>query len=223
MSTIVQSDAQLREDVIGEIEFDPAVTVTDIVVIVHNGVVTLEGLSDSYGSLISAQDAAWRVHGVMDVVNNIKVNPKLLGLPDDDEIAKDLRHRLEKDFLVPSGQITVSVEDGVVTLRGTVRLHLQREAAREEAQQTKGVRFVNNFIEISRDMPSPKSIGLDIERALARSAQVDAKNIRVTADGGHVTLSGTVRSYAERTEAVDAAWRAKGVTNVTDHIVIEPF
>lgn len=45
----------------------------------------------------------------------------------------------------------------------------------------------------------------------------------MTTDGGHVTLSGTARSFAERQEAENTAWRARGVTEVTDNIAIQPY
>jgi osmotically-inducible protein OsmY len=52
---------------------------------------------------------------------------------------------------------------------------------------------------------------------------VEAGNIQVFVDGGHVTLSGKARSFAERQAAEEAAWRARGVTNVTDNIAIRPY
>ena len=55
-----------------------------------------------------------------------------------------------------------------------------------------------------------------------RSAEVDAKRITVEANGGEVTLKGTVRSWAERQEAECAAWRAPGVVKVDNRIVISP-
>lgn len=224
MSTILLTkDADLRETVMEEIQYDPAVTVHDIVVLAKDGVITLEGIADSYGTRLAAENAAGRMYGVRNVINNIEVNPKLLGQPDDREIEADLRQRLEKDFLVPKGRVSFSVNDGIVTLSGTVNWHAQREAAREEAANTKGVRMVKNLIEIDRSAPSPKNISEEILKALRRSAQVEAKNINVMADGGHVTLSGSVHTFAERREAEDAAWRAKGVWNVTDKITINPF
>jgi hypothetical protein len=51
-----------------------------------------------------------------------------------------------------------------------------------------------------------------IERVLLRAAEVDTDRIRVHSDDGRVTLSGTVRSLAERQEAGFGAWRAKDVT-----------
>jgi osmotically-inducible protein OsmY len=223
MATMVRGDADIRRDVMDEIAYDPAVTVHDIAVIVEDGLVTLTGTADSYGTRQAAVDAAWRVSGVRDVINSIVVDPTLLGVPTDEEIAADVRERLEKDFLVPKGRITVSVHDGVVTLAGTVDWHFQREAVREEAADAKGVRDVNNEIEIDRSHASPDEIQSSIRKALTRNAQVDASNIQVAVDEGHVTLSGTARSFAEQQEAEDAAWRARGVTDVTDKIVIQPF
>jgi osmotically-inducible protein OsmY len=223
MATLVKSDAEIRADVVDEMAYDPAVTVRNLAVVVEGGVVTLSGVVDSYATLQAAEEAAWRVGGVIGVNDNIIVDPTLLGMPTDDEIAAYLRDRMEKDFLVPKGRITVSVRDGVVTLRGTVDSHLQREAAYEEAADAKGVRGVNNEITIGPSQASPQEISAAIQKALTRDAQVEADNIQVIVDGGHVTLAGEARSFAERQAAEDAAWRARGVTDVTDNIAIQPF
>lgn len=61
-----------------------------------------------------------------------------------------------------------------------------------------------------------------IEEALRRSAEVDAQRITVETAGTKVILRGTVRSWAEREEAEHPAWRAAGVSEVENHIVVEP-
>jgi osmotically-inducible protein OsmY len=223
MATLVKSDAEIRSNVIDEMAYDPAVTVRDVAVVVERGIVTLSGVADSYGTRQAAEQAAWRVGGVIGVNNNIVVDPTQLGMPTDAEITAYLRDRMEKDFLVPKGRITVSVRDGIVTLRGSVDLHLQREAAYEEAADAKGVRGVNNEITIGPSQASPQEISAAIQKALTRDAQVEASHVQVIVDGGHVTLSGEARSFAERQAAEDAAWRARGVTDVTDNIAIQPF
>jgi osmotically-inducible protein OsmY len=223
MATVMTRDAEIRNNVIEEMIYDPAVTVRDISVVVQNGFVTLTGVADSYGTRQASGEAAWRVAGVVGVDNEIIVDPNLLGLPTDAEIAAYLRERMDKDFLVPKNRITVAVHDGVVTLTGTVDWHYQREAAREEAEDANGVRDVNNEITIDRSHSTPQEISASIQKALARSAEIEGSHIQVFVDGGHVTLTGTARTFTERQAAEDAAYRARGVTDVTDNVAIQPF
>jgi osmotically-inducible protein OsmY len=223
MATLLRNDAEIRQDVLDEMEYDPAVMVHHIAVAVQGGTVTLTGVVDSCGTRLAAEQVAWRVLGVREVRVETVVDPTLLGMPNDAVIAANVRHRLDTDVLVPKCRIRVSVDNGVVTLSETVDSHIEREAAREEAAGAQGVRDLNLQIEIEPPLASPGELEAVIQKALARSAQVDAANIRIAVDGGHVTLSGAARSYAERRAAEDAVWRAPGVTQVTDNIAIQPY
>ena len=121
---------------------------------------------------------------------------------------------------IPTERLQVFVLDGAVTLSGSVDWYYQRVAAESTARGIRGVRAVHSQISLTPAPASAPEISRDIESALVRNAQVDAQNIAVTVNGNQVTLSGKVRVWNERTEAVSAAWRAKGVADVVDQITI---
>jgi osmotically-inducible protein OsmY len=61
----------------------------------------------------------------------------------------------------------------------------------------------------------------NIEAALKRQAELDARAIRVSVTGGdHVVLEGKVDNWSERRAAEDAAWSAPGVMSVDDLITV---
>ena len=88
-------------------------------------------------------------------------------------------------------------------------------------RNVKGAKGVINLIRIKEGV-SATDVKKKIENALKRSAEVDASRITVTTDGGTVTLSGRVRSWAEKEQAEKAAWRAPGVFEVKNEIQVDP-
>ena len=61
-----------------------------------------------------------------------------------------------------------------------------------------------------------------IAAALLRNAEVDGEHTTVTADAhGAVTLTGTVRTWAEHSQAARIAWSAPGATGVLNHLRVQ--
>jgi osmotically-inducible protein OsmY len=221
MATI-SSDIGIQSDILDELEFDPEVTVTDVGVEVDDGIVTLTGAVDTYAAKIAAERAALRVVGVRAIANDLVVAPEVAGILTDTEIARRIADAFDLDEAIPAG-ITARVEDGRVNLRGETPWHYQREEAERVARRIAGVRSVTNSIRILQPAIAPHAVETQIIRALVRNAAVDAQQVAVAIDGGHVTLSGTVGSFAERQEAAAAAWRVGGVTEVTNRITVQPM
>ena len=71
-------------------------------------------------------------------------------------------------------------------------------------------------------MRSDSEIKRDVEDELRWEPNVDPTDIAVAVKNGVVTLTGFVRSYAEKFAAERAAWLAPGVTRVDNRIAVGP-
>ena len=216
---MARKDSDIRADVLAEMAWDPKVTVADIDASVKDGFVTLTGVASTFATKYAATDAAFRVYGVKDVDNDMIVDPAAFGLRTDSQIEADVRSMLTLDLEVPDTRIMVSVLDGVVTLSGDVDYFYQRDAAEDDAASILGVRDVISNIAVL-DQSSAPDIADQIAAAFARNGELFDDNVSVTTNGHSVTLSGTVRYWSEYDEAEDVAWRAPGVTSVTNNVVV---
>jgi len=219
--TNLKSDLQIQNDVRDELMWDPEVNIADIGITVKDGLVTLRGAVEMYGEKWAAERDALRIAGVRMLTNDLTVTPIKGNRHTDADIAHHVADALLFDWSVPSNRVQVTVNDGWVTLKGTTDWYYQRNAAETDARRVLGVRGVDNDVMIVQPQVSASEIEAGIKKALVRTAEVDAETITVAVSGAHVTLSGTVHSWAEFDAARNAAWRAKGVTNVNNSIVIQ--
>ncbi len=215
------SDHQLRQDVLDELDFVPTVNAAHIGVGANAGVVTLTGFVSSYGEKLAAERAARRVKGVKAIAEEIEIR-----LPSDKKVADDEIAGRAVDILkwrvgFPANRISVKVEKGILTLTGDVDWRFQKNEAEAAVHNLSGVAGVANLIRLNSPVPIAE-VKDKIQKALHRSADLDASRITVHTDGGKVVLSGKVHAWYERDIVERAAWSAPGVTEVQDHILIEP-
>jgi osmotically-inducible protein OsmY len=214
----MRPDQDIRRNVEAELHWDPEIDASDIAVTVKEGVVTLTGIVRKYDEKHAAERIAKRVLGVKAVVNDLQV--KLPSERLDREIAQDAVEALNRALPIASNGIMVIVRDGSISLEGEVQWDFQRRLAEQAVRKVTGVKGVLNKIEVEPKI-TPMDLKAQIEEALKRSAEVQAKDIVVESDGGVVTLRGRVRSWVEKDEAEKAAWRAPGVREVRNYIVVE--
>jgi osmotically-inducible protein OsmY len=213
----MKSDAQLQQDVMAELKWEPAVHAEQIGVEVKNGVVTLAGEVGSYAEKWNAERAAQRVGGVRALAVEIQVALSEFGRRSDGDIAASATNILGWTGSLPAGAVKVLVEGGWLTLSGDVEWQYQRQDAADSVRYLLGVTGVSNQIAIKPTL-SAGVVKSDIEAALKRRAGADAKTIAVEVQGSDVTLSGTVHSWAERDLATRSAWGSAGVRNVVDNM-----
>ncbi len=213
----MKSDSDIKRDVEAELKWIPDVDETDIAVKVNAGELTLTGYVRSFYEKHQAEVAVKRVKGVTAVANDIQVRQSA-GTPTDPEIARAAVAALKVELPVTWDNIKPIVQQGRITLEGTVEWHYQREAAEHAVRHLNGVTSVHNSIKLRTKVVRPEDIKHSIEDAFRRIAQVDAEHITVDASGADVTLRGEVRSWAERDEAQRTAWFAPGVANVVNEL-----
>jgi osmotically-inducible protein OsmY len=135
----------------------------------------------------------------------------------DEEIAAAAIGRLAWNSSVPRDAVKVRVENGRITLSGTVAWHYQKDAAEQDIHRLHGVISVYNQIKIAPTIDT-KVVGEDISHALHRSWYYDPNTIKVSAKDGAITLTGDVSSWNARDLAGSTAWSAPGATSVVNDI-----
>ncbi len=215
----MKTDSELQRDVFDELAFEPEVDHAHIGVAADNGVVTLTGFVPNFAQKVAAERAAARVKGVKAIAEEIEVRFASDPKTSDPEIAERILQVFHWDVTVPEDRIKVRIENGWVTLTGSVDWNYQKKAAAAAAGRISGVKTINNWIEVKAE-PSSGDIRGRIVAAIKRSSAADASGIDVSVTGGTVKLSGSVFGWNERQIAERAAWSAPGVTKVEDDIVL---
>jgi osmotically-inducible protein OsmY len=213
------NDMQLKKHVEEELTWEPSVNAATVGIVVKDAVVTLTGYVGSYAEKHAAERAVTRIRGVKALASEVEVRLPGSMERSDEDIARAAANAITWNASVPTGKVTVRVSKGWVTLEGAVEWHYQRAAAERSVRDLLGIKGVTNSIEVN---PMPTSVGVktQIEAALTRNAELDAKAITVETQGTKIILRGSAHSWSGRSAAERAAWAAPGVTGVENKIQV---
>ena len=136
------------------------------------------------------------------------------------DLVRYVTDELYWDPKVDSAAIAVSVDDGVVTLRGTVGSFREKQEARRDAERIYGVKDVKNEIEV-RILNEHRRSDAELRGAVLQAMMLDnlvPSTIDAKVDNGVVTLTGKANWQHQRDEAESVAGNLLGVMEVEDEI-----
>ena len=206
-------DLAICDQVEDELLYDPAVKSERIDVSCNEGVVTLEGTVTNLLAKERSQNLAETVSGVVAIVNLIEISPQIRH--SDDAIENNIEAAWWNDPATESYEVDADVDQGRVTLTGTVDSWQEMQLCEYVAKGVAGVTFVDNQITIKYpETRSDSEIEFEVRQALRRDVFLDgALLIDLSVEDGKVLLTGSVGSAFEKRRAENVAW-VNGVTDV---------
>ncbi len=193
---------------------------------VEDGIVTLHGDVESYSNKVRLHDKVKGVRGVEGVRNQVQVNTEKI--PDDqlfEALARKLRYdRIDRGSVF--NNLTLQVQDGHVTVGGSVRSEVDRDSALAIVANAKGVTDMTNDVQVAPVSLFDDELRIRLLHAiygnptLQRYALDPQAPIRIVVQNGHATLYGVVDSRLDRQVAEMQARSVPGLFSVDDQIVV---
>jgi osmotically-inducible protein OsmY len=142
------------------------------------------------------------------------------------EIIRQIQGALTRDLRVnlPASDISISCEEGFVTLSGTVDSVAARRLAPRLAAQIQGVKTVDDRLRVSPPNPmGDLEIAEHVRHALIQERNIEEQNIEIETDlDGGVILRGHVHSLVQKRLCEVLCWWIPGITSVQNLLVVDP-
>ncbi len=216
----MKSNENLQKEVQEAIKREQLLNAAEIGVTVNDGVVTLNGVVDSYAKKLEIEDAVKNVAGVEILLVKIEIKFQGASKKADTEITTEVLNAFKWNWEIPSNKVKVKVEDGLVTLEGELSWNYQREAVKLSVRNLDGVKGITNRLKIKSETYDELGKKV-IENALLKNVSINDKYIQVAVLGNRVKLNGTVASGYQKDEVGRIAWNAPGVWTVDNELIVQ--
>lgn len=143
----------------------------------------------------------------------------------DRELQEHVQQALDWEPSIDPAEIGVSVDDGVVTLRGDVKTYAEKAAAERVALGLFSVKAVANDLNVrlhDGQQRTDTDIAQAVVAALRWNTFVPDEQVSVAVSNGWVTLKGHVEWEYQRAAAASAIRYLSGVRGVSNTISVKP-
>ena len=216
----MKTDEILQKDVSNALKWESPISISNIIVISNDGVVTLTGVVENYSKKTQAENSTRKIAGVKSVINKIHVIINSWEGKKDVAIKAEILTIFRWNWNTLNDTIKVSVINGWVTLFGELEWNYQKEAAKEAVVNLIGVKGVSNYIGIKSQSDTVIN-STALRLALENHHALDSKNIEIEVLDSKIILTGTVDSWYQKEIVGRIAWKTPGVIHVINELLIE--
>jgi osmotically-inducible protein OsmY len=143
----------------------------------------------------------------------------------DKELKQHVLNALDWEPGLNASDIGISVDEGVVTLRGNVSSYTERVIAERVALRVFGVKAVANDLAVhvpSHAERTDTEIAQVAAAAVKWNTMVPCDQVTLAVTNGHLTLKGTVDWQYQKDAAARSVRDLTGVKGFTNDIVVKP-
>jgi len=211
-----------KRDIIAQLRSDSRIDADEISVELIDGKVQLTGYVHSLAELNAVELATLGVRGVSDIDNRLEIRYSTDTTPiNDKKIKGDIEKLLQLNNSVDETKIGADVQDGIVTIEGTVDSYWKKERVGEVVGELYGVFTVaNKLTVVPTDTVADRNIAAEIDKTLDRMELVDLRYVTVHVQDGVVELTGKVVDRNARVMAGNVARNTKGVREIRNNLII---
>ena len=192
---------------------------------VEDGIVTLNGEVELYIDKVDAEKRVRKVPQVDGVRNHIRVASNV----HDEVLREKLANKLRYDragYGITFNNLTLAVQDGIVTIAGKVRDYPDRNSAVAIVETTPGVKDLIDEIDVAPVSNTDDELRIRLARAvyghsaLQKYALDPQSPIRIVVENGNVELHGFVLSQLDKQLALSQARSVPGAFSVKDSLMV---
>jgi osmotically-inducible protein OsmY len=143
-----------------------------------------------------------------------------------EETLNKIRDQLLMDSRIDAKKIVVEVSNGTVHLSGTVDSLAALSAAEMAARTIESVKQVDNRIKIRYPGDTPvitdEKISENVLNAIRMDRNIRSELVKVSVEGGVVTLYGSVDSYWSKVRSEEIISSISGVVQIINNLTVVP-